>query len=193
MDSCSVGLFLEDKCHKISYCLKTGFFRSKDFEKNDKKLIELRTGIFIFGDNICFHKKVSVGQIVICKRTILTLGKALCNRCYEILFKQLSEDEFTTASYSDLMQLKNLNKKLTWYVLHQMFLFWEKKKKKSTKDKLKNQRKIQLNHWNYSTGSCFWFTNNSGIKIIYQRHCRKDKILKIKNTSSYDEKIQLLI
>lgn len=56
LDACSIGLFLNQDCHKFHYCRKAGLLKVTDFSEEDKELMQWRCGYqFHNDDKVCFH------------------------------------------------------------------------------------------------------------------------------------------
>ena len=55
-DKCRIGIFLDEECHKHTYCRKSGLIALSDLKPVDRWLLSWCCGV-IFGeeDNICFH------------------------------------------------------------------------------------------------------------------------------------------
>lgn len=97
-DSCSIGISMNEACHKTINCRIEGLKQSSEFSGEDLELIKWRSGVSDIG-NICFHhdkvlliryeslqkfdpfakhKKVLIVStliiVIICKYTILILS-----------------------------------------------------------------------------------------------------------------------
>lgn len=53
---CSIGIALEEECHKKIYCRNVGTLAASDLSQDDKKLLEWRSGVLLRDDStVCFH------------------------------------------------------------------------------------------------------------------------------------------
>lgn len=58
-NSCKIGVNLNEQCHKMSYTRKQGLIAINSLKKDDKLLMERRTGVhFEDSDQLCYHHEV---------------------------------------------------------------------------------------------------------------------------------------
>lgn len=53
---CKIGLHLNDECHKLTYCRRSGFVSCSELSQGDKDLLQWRSGVHLTSqDQICMH------------------------------------------------------------------------------------------------------------------------------------------
>ena len=62
MNPCSVGLYLNSECHKLTYSRSTGIKNLDSYENNELQLIYWRSGLSMLNINatICHHHEQTV-------------------------------------------------------------------------------------------------------------------------------------